>query len=513
MRIERNAVYRSDCFSLLERMDSDQVTLAYLDPPWAITPAHDDEPVTEMSSFVCRLLEQVHRVLSDAGTLFFHAAPGYPVYLRLILDQIFGKDRFLTQIIWPTRVPRAYAKGLKPDHETITAYSKSEDFVYHPQRHPLPDQPVGESVALDDRRGPFYLCDMTAPVTRASGRFEWMGYEPPPGRMWRFSEGTLLQLEKDGRIYYPAEEGLPRLKIYLAEKQGVPIGSIWDDIPRGIRLSEMASCQTPFPTQKPVALLDRMIKMASDPGDLVLDPFCGSGTTFVSAHASERRWIGCDIAEEAYRLTLNRLRTARGLIPGEDFETGDERSLKGAFPVVDASYKELVTGAEGPRAEPRFVLGQPVQMEEDINCEFKEIKGGNPMRAIAAVVDEYAVAFLNKGESGSVYWGIRDSDGVVVGVGLQHRKLRDELTCKVDNKLNSIRPEVGPDLFGVKLHRVSRDEEIVDGLYVVEVTVAFHPTLGPGPYYTGSGELFIKTDSGKQKLIGPEITSFVLRQY
>jgi DNA modification methylase len=514
MRIERNAVYRSDCFSLLERMDSDQVTLAYLDPPWAITPSGSDEPIEEMPSFVSRVLEQTHRILADTGTLFFHSAPGYPVYLRLILDQVFGNDRFLTQIIWPTRVSGARTKGPRPTHETITVYSKSEDFVYHPQRRPISDQAVRESLALDDRKGQFYLRDITAPMSRPSDRFEWMGYEPPPGRTWRFSDETLNQLEQDGKIYHPpTEEGGPRLKIYLTEKEGAPIGSVWDDIPRVIRPSEMAGDQTPYFTQKPVALLDRMIEMASNPGDLVLDPFCGSGTTFVSAHAKGRRWIGCDISEEAYRCTLKRLRKTHGLVPGEDFDTGDQRSLRDAFRIVDGSYQKLVTGPGEPHDEPRFVLDKPVQMEEDLNCEFKEIKGGNPVRAVKAVVDEYAVAFLNVGESGKVYWGIRDSDGVVVGVRLGDRGIRDQLRCNVTDKLNNIRPGIGPDSYGVKLHQVFAGEDMAGDLYVIEVTVRFHPALTPGPYFTGSNELFVKTDAGKKKLIGPEVTNFIVRQH
>jgi hypothetical protein len=277
-----------------------------------------------------------------------------------------------------------------------------------------------------------------------------MGHEPPPGRTWRFSEETLNQLEQDKRIYHPAEEGLPRLKVYVTEIEEAPIGSIWDDIPRLIRPGEVVGDQKPYFTQKPVALLDRIIRMASNPGDLVLDPFCGSGTTFVSAHASRRRWIGCDVSEVACRLTLKRLRKIHGLLPGEDFETGDERSLMDAFHVVNGSYRKVVTGPGEPHDEPCFALDQPVQMEEDLNCEFKEIKGGNPVRAITAVVDEYVVAFLNNSESGSIFWGIRDSDGAVLGVGLPHRKVRDELMCKVDSKLNNIRPEVGPDLFGLK---------------------------------------------------------------
>jgi hypothetical protein len=160
----------------------------------------------------------------------------------------------------------------------------------------------------------------------------------------------------------------------------------------------------------------------------------------------------------------------------------------------------------------RFVLGQPIRIEENRYYEFKEVKGTNPVRAIGAVVDQYAVAFLNMGDHGigRIYWGVRDTDRIVVGVKLSFRE-RDEIRRLVTDKLHQIQPPVAPSAYEVKIHPIHDSSGIVSDLFIVEVKIPSSPS--DILYATGKGEVYVKTDAGKKRLTPLEIQKEILRRH
>jgi DNA modification methylase len=518
MGIPVNAVFQADCLALLERIESEQVTLAYIDPPLNtfspfFTDNEDDDSQREYVSFMSKVLQQIRRVLCNSGSVFLYLNPRSTAYVRLILDQVFGRDSLRTEIVVP--LPRVHPR-IRPmlEHDTIIVYSKSDSFIYNPQFRPLADDEVKVRYKLRDERGPFKVMDLTSSASRSSLQYQWRGTVPPRGRSWRYSLETLNQLDSEGRIYHPSTGGPPRLKMYLDESPGVEIGSIWDDISA---ISPRDRESPTYPTQKRLALLERIVRMGSNPGDLVLDPFSGTGTTLVAAQMNDRTWLGCDSSAEAYSISLKRIERECGLRRGTDFAVGDQDSLEGRFPIVAQSPARLVMpwdystpAAETPVTVPRFVLGQRVTREENRHWEFKEIKGTNPIDSIKNVADEYVVAFLNSGEGGRILWGVRDTDGEFVGVSL-NRQQRDRLKRVLIDKLSTIQPSIDPTAYRINLHEILDDRgRAVPDLYMVEIVVP--RVVSRDPYYTGGNEVFVKTDAGKKKLSGPEQTDFIKRR-
>ena len=227
-------------------------------------------------------------------------------------------------------------------------------------------------------------------------------------------------MERRGKIHFAVRDShrgvvgqerslrLPRGKQYLSDEAEVEVGTIWDDLPTRLPLGERGSEK--ISGQKPLGLLERIVAIGSDPSDLVLDPFMGSGTSLIAAQRSGRRWLGGDISEAAYRLTINRLSRSLDLRPGEDFLMGDQDFLAAHWGIVSNTYAPVLTGLEKPGlhlrtvavAPARFTLNEEVQIEENLHFEFKEVRGGNPIATIRQTVDEYAVAFLNS-EGGHIF--------------------------------------------------------------------------------------------------------------
>jgi hypothetical protein len=246
----------------------------------------------------------------------------------------------------------------------------------------------------------------------------------------------------------------------------------------------------------------------SSAGDVVLDPFCGSGTTLVAAQRHQRRWIGCDISAEAIELTAKRLfqelpeptATSFNLADQETLQQVPTKPLHHGRPVA-VRLKDFQTAGQL-----HFVLNQPVVIEETRHFEFKEITGGNPVHSIVNTADEYAVAFLNS-EGGRIYWGIRDNDRIAVGVRLSYTD-RDKIRRDVTAKLNQIDPHLDPSQYRIEIHGILDElgSKIPD-LCIVELVVP-EPKL-PGPYYTGGGDAWVKVGGNKQKLKGSALTAYI----
>lgn len=260
-----------------------------------------------------RLLE-LHRVLKPTGSLYLHCDPTASHYLKIVLDGVFGKERFINEIVWKRSDAHSDAKQRATHfgrvHDTLLFYARGADHSFNSQYLPLPQSTADSWYRnIEPETGRRYnKADLTAAKGGGDTSYEWNGVRPPRGRYWAYSKANMEKMEREGRLVY-SESGRPYMKRYLNESKGVPLQDFWDDISmlRGIsgdgeRLG--------YPTQKPLALLERIISASSNPGDVVLDPFCGCGTAVHAAQKLERRWIGIDITHLAVSLIEKRLKDA-----------------------------------------------------------------------------------------------------------------------------------------------------------------------------------------------------------
>jgi DNA modification methylase len=260
-----------------------------------------------------RLLE-LHRVLKSAGSLYLHCDPTASHYLKIVLDGIFGKENFQNEIIWKrTTTKNDYTQGAinwARIHDVILYVTKDR------QRSPPFTQPfedysedyVASKYPFTDADGRRYgLWDLTAPGSGSRGhpQYELMGVT----RYWRYNKEKMIELAAEGRVIQPSSGAVPRYKRFLDEMQGIAIGDVWTDISA---INSQAQERLGYPTQKPLALLERIISASSNEGDVVLDPFCGCGTAVDAAQKLKRKWIGIDITHLAISLIEKRLRDRYG---------------------------------------------------------------------------------------------------------------------------------------------------------------------------------------------------------
>jgi DNA modification methylase len=266
-----------------------------------------------LSMMAPRLVE-LRRVLKRTGALYLHCDPTASHYLKLLLDAVFGPQNFRNEIGWKRSDAHSDAKkGARHYgrlHDILLYYSKGEKPTFNQLHNPLPESTAANWYRyVEPETGRRYnKADITGPGGAAKGNphYEWKGIT----RYWRYSRENMERLEAEGRLVY-SKSGMPYLKRYLDESKGVAVQDWWDDIEmlRGISRSGE---RLGFPTQKPLALLERIILSSSNDGDVVLDPFCGCGTTIAAAQKLGRHWIGIDITHLAIGLIKTRLRGAYG---------------------------------------------------------------------------------------------------------------------------------------------------------------------------------------------------------
>ncbi len=264
-----------------------------------------------------RILE-LHRVLKPTGSFYLHCDPTMSHYLKTVCDIIFGERNYRNEITWKRAIAHSDAKNKFADvNDIILFYSKSKLFNFFPQFNLHSEEYVKNFYRFNDNdgRGDYQLDNMTSPNPRPNMMYEWLGFPFPP-KGWRYQKKTMQQLHNEGRIYYPKKKDgsfdyskRPRLKRYLNEQKGTIISNNWDDI---IPLQANEKERLGYPTQKPKALLERIIKASSNEGDTVLDSFCGCGTTIDAAEGLHRNWIGVDISPIAISLIKRRLKDTYG---------------------------------------------------------------------------------------------------------------------------------------------------------------------------------------------------------
>jgi site-specific DNA-methyltransferase (adenine-specific) len=255
-------------------------------------------------------LVELRRVLRATGSIYLHCDQAASHYLKVVMDSIFGPGNFLAEITWKRTGTHSDAKRWSPVADILLHYSRGNSPTWNSQYEPHSDEYLASKYRFTDADGRRYRLDnMTSPKPRPNMMYTWKGHESPP-LGWRYSRETMAKLDSEGRIWYPDSKAKrPQLKRYLDEMSGVLLGNVWTDIdPINSRAAERLG----YPTQKPEPLLERIIAASSNPGDLVLDPFCGCGTAIAVAQRLKRRWIGIDITHLAITLIKSRLRDAFG---------------------------------------------------------------------------------------------------------------------------------------------------------------------------------------------------------
>ena len=271
---------------------------------------HND--VTAYLTMMAPRLVALRKVLKPTGSIYLHCDPTAGHYLKVLMDAVFGPRNFVNEIIWKRSDAhsdaRQGARHFGRIHDSLLLYAADQRQMRFNTLHtPLPESTAENWYRyVEEGTGRRYnRADLTAAKPGGDTSYEWQGVRPPRGRYWAYSRANMERLQTEGRIVY-TRSGRPYMKRYLDESRGVALQDVWADISmlRGIsRDGERLG----YATQKPEALLERIVEASSNPGDLVLDPFCGCGTATVAAHRLGREWIGIDVTYLAVDLMKRRL--------------------------------------------------------------------------------------------------------------------------------------------------------------------------------------------------------------
>ena len=451
-----NRLYYGDCLAVMEEMPPGSVDLIYLDPPfnssrdynaiytdetgrplptqieafcdtWILDEDRErairqmpilmreagiDDEVAEfwrlwvkalrktnprmlayLSYMVQRLLP-MRGLLKATGSIYLHCDPTASHYIKIMMDAIFGHENFRNEITWQRTESHNTADRYGNIADILLYYAKSGQAIWNPQYQDYGDAQLSRFRHVDGDGRRYKLENLTAPRPNSnSGKFNWRGTLPGPTRGWGYNVEQLEAWWHEGRIRTKAD-GTPRtdgLKVYLDETQGKPLQNIWTDISR---IPNTSSERMGYATQKPLALLERVIMASSEPGDLVFDPFCGCATTIEAAHRLGRRWIGIDIAIHAIkRVAKVRLQERLRLVEGADFEIkGMPRDMEGARDLwkhdkyhfqkwaveqVDGFVTARKSGDGGIDGRLYFAMPQEDAWERDpLRSMVIEVKGG-----------------------------------------------------------------------------------------------------------------------------------------
>ncbi len=395
MRVENRTIFEGDNLHILRDLDTDTVDLIYLDPPfnsnrtfeapiaseaagaafkdswvlsdlnkvlhgelaerdptlyYAISAAefsHGKSMKAYLIMMGIRMLE-MYRILKPTGTIYLHCDDNASHYLKMMMDGIFGRENFRNEIVWQRAATSKgnLKKGLARDSDLILRYSKSNDFVWNPEAVTIPY----DMADLDEKtKRQYYYVDpdtgrlvshtsITAQTQDPDSHltYEVMGVV----RTWRWAEARMLKEIEAGRVVQTSPGNVPRYKRYLDEQKGKMLNNIWVDIPN---LTARSKERIGYPTQKPLALLERIIRASSNPGDIVLDPFCGCATTCVAAECLHRRWIGIDLSPKSFKLVKLRLEQ-RDIVERVIHRKGNPKLYQ-----QDQTYKHTIFGLQDGR--------------------------------------------------------------------------------------------------------------------------------------------------------------------
>jgi adenine-specific DNA-methyltransferase len=373
--------------SLLEDNSvKDKVKLIYIDPPFATKSIFQSRSQSDAYSdllagnsyieFIRQRLILLRELLADDGSIYIHLDENMAFYIKVIMDEIFGQRNFRNWITRKKCNPKNYTKKTYGNvSDFILFYSKSDTYVWNRPVEEWTDRRANKEYEyIEKETGRRYKkVPIHAPGVRngETGK-SWRGMNPPPGKHWQFPPQTLDEMDTRGEIYWSAT-GNPRRKIYLDSSSGIPVQDIWlefrDAHNQNIKI-------TGYPTEKNPALFNRIIQASSNPDDLVLDCFAGSGTTLSVASELSRRWIGIDNSSEAIATTLRRF--AKGCERMGDFvskqtslyqNSSDDESRQLSLFNLD----ESILQAESPLAKSQMINNFALYATDSLAGELEDI--------------------------------------------------------------------------------------------------------------------------------------------
>lgn len=352
-----NTIYRGDNLEIMRAMPDGFVDLCYIDPPFFTQRDYkniwgDKESVLDWESakldgffdtkdffekhvqngekglkayleWLRPRIFEIHRILKDDGVFFLHLDYHAVHYAKIICDDIFKYKNFRNEIIWKRTVggSNTSKNQFGNTSDTILFYSKSNKWHFEMQYEEYDESYIKSHYSNIDENGRHYQLDnLTAPNHNPNTIYEYKGYKPPKNG-WRWTLEKMKEMDKKGYVHFPDDKTKRLRQIrYLDEQPGVPLSNLWIDIPP---VNSQAKEDTGWPTQKPVALLERIIKSASKEGDLIFDCFAGCGTSMHAAHKLKRKWVGIDLSPRAMQVNKKRLEELNAKVTIVDEKTLD----------------------------------------------------------------------------------------------------------------------------------------------------------------------------------------------
>jgi len=370
-------------------------------------------------AYMAERLLAMRPLLRPTGSIYLHCDPTASHYIKVLMDAVFGHGNFQNEVVWKRTSSHNSAKRWGPIHDSLLFYTKSSKFTWNRVFQAYDQAYIDRSYRLEDNQGRYRLTEITGPGAREGQSGEsWRGINPTDrGRHWavpRLPEWAsvpkgyasmsvqerLDEIDSIGLIDWPRRGEMPRFKRHLDTSAGVPIQDMVTDIPPVGGSEDMG-----YDTQKPIRLLERIIQASSNPGDVVLDPFCGCASTIEAAHRLERNWVGIDIAIHAIkRVATKRLDESLRLVEGVDYEIeGVPQTFEGAKDLWERDkyhfQKWAVEQVDGfvtaRRSGDGGVDGRiyfPLPSKPDLQSMVVEVKGGknvgiNVMRELRGVLD------------------------------------------------------------------------------------------------------------------------------
>jgi DNA modification methylase len=332
--VDTRVIYCGDNLEQLRKLPDGCIDLIYIDPPfnsnrnyevfWGETKekrSFEDrhESTKAYIEYMRPRCVELHRVLKKTGSFYYHCDWHASHYVKVMLDQIFGENQFQNEIVWKRTTAHGDAKrAFSTVTDSIFYYTGSDEsffareFVAHDPNY------VADKYRYTDSQGRRYRLDnLRSPNPRPNLTYDYKGFKPHPNG-WAVSLEKMKQLDADGRLEFPKKpEGRIQIRRYLDELSGQPVSNLWSDISP---INSQATERLGYPTQKPLALLERIIRISSRENEIVLDAFCGCGTALVAAQKLKRQWLGIDISPTACRVMAQRLKKDCGLKEDEKLQ-------------------------------------------------------------------------------------------------------------------------------------------------------------------------------------------------
>jgi DNA modification methylase len=318
-------------------------------------------------AMMCPRLVELRRVLKPTGSLYLHCDPTASHYLKILCDAILGKDNFRNEIIWKRSNPKSLISvNFATCTDTILRFTKTDKYTYHqPYEEHDPDY-VESAYKYTDKNGRYRLLPLLNPNdNRPNLTYEFLGVK----RVWRWTKERMQKAYEDGVVVQLKPGAVPQYKKYLADSKGRTVTNCWTDIPQAAGNEALG-----YPTQKPIALLERILEASTNPGDVVLDPFCGCGTTIDAAEKLGRDWIGIDVTQLAISLIKNRLQDTYGR--RMKFESSSRREPAPSSP-PEKDQSGLTPAATEKGISIVRIIGEPTtpneaaQLAEDDKYQFQ----------------------------------------------------------------------------------------------------------------------------------------------